>query len=93
MTGQALDKIVRDSIQKDYNGYDFPHGTGHGIGVCIHEGPRINKIYDQPLPENCVFTIEPGIYLDNKFGIRIEDSIVLTKKGAKVLTKAVDKKY
>lgn len=91
VSGNEIDKKVRDYIKLLWNDYDFPHGTGHGVGIQIHENPRVNKIYDLPLVENSVVTIEPGIYLKNKFGIRIEDTILVTKNGCKVLTNKVPK--
>ncbi|MBL7050565.1 aminopeptidase P family protein [Candidatus Woesearchaeota archaeon] len=61
------------------------HGLGHGLGIDIHEAPSIKEKSKETLKENTIFTIEPGIY--NKQGIRIEDTILLTKKGPKILTK------
>jgi Xaa-Pro aminopeptidase len=89
--GKELDKKVRDYVKAMRSGYDFPHGTGHGVGIQIHEKPQVNKIYDQPLLENSVITIEPGIYLQNKFGVRIEDTVLVTKEGCRVLTRKVPK--
>lgn len=89
--GKEVDKKIRDYIKMMYHGYDFPHGSGHGVGVQIHEKPQVNKVYDKPLLENSIVTIEPGIYLQNKFGIRIEDTILVTKNGCQVLTKSVPK--
>jgi Xaa-Pro aminopeptidase len=90
--GQALDKIVRDTVKQNWGeNYDIPHGVGHGVGLAIHESPRVNKIYNLPLPINSVVTIEPGIYIPNIGGIRIEDLIVITKTGCKVLTKSCPK--
>jgi Xaa-Pro aminopeptidase len=84
--GNQLDNLVRQHIIKNYHGYDYPHGTGHGLGRVVHENPRVNKIYDKPLLENSLVTIEPGIYIPGFGGIRIEDTILITKTGCEVLT-------
>jgi Xaa-Pro aminopeptidase len=86
MTGIQLDKVCRDYVKEHWNFYDLPHGTGHGVGLQIHENPRANKTYTGKLVENCVVTVEPGIYDQQICGVRIEDSIVITKNGCKVLT-------
>jgi Xaa-Pro aminopeptidase len=86
MKGSAVDAITRNCIKANWNGYDIPHGVGHGVGLLIHENPRINKIYHKPLPVNSVVTIEPGIYDSSIGGIRVEDTVIVTKTGCKVLT-------
>lgn len=81
-----LDKISRDVIDKyGYSKY-FIHSTGHGIGLDVHEPPWIKANDKTQLERNMAITIEPGIYIDNKYGVRIEDSIIVSKK-AKVLNK------
>ena len=80
-----IDKIARDVIEKGGYGKEFVHSTGHGVGLDIHELPIISKRDDTILKEGMVFTIEPGIYLPNEFGIRVEDMLVVTKNGAEVL--------
>lgn len=67
---------------------NFIHGLGHGIGVEIHESPNIKKDSKDKIKEGMIFTIEPGVYFKNKFGIRIEDDILMAKKGAVILTKS-----
>ncbi len=80
-----IDKICRDYLKK--NGYILEHATGHGIGLEIHEEPSISPKSKEILKEGMVFTVEPGIYLKNKFGVRIEDNVLVTKNGCKILSK------
>jgi Xaa-Pro aminopeptidase len=64
----------------------FTHSTGHGVGLEIHEPPRLGKAQTERLEPGMVVTIEPGIYVPEKGGIRIEDMAVVTRSGAQVLT-------
>jgi Xaa-Pro aminopeptidase len=86
--GCDIDRIARDYIDK--NGYRgcFEHGLGHSIGLEGHENPRFNQICQEILYPNTVMTVEPGIYLEHDFGIRIEDMGVITKNGFENFTKA-----
>jgi Xaa-Pro aminopeptidase len=83
-----LDKVARDIIKRA--GYDkyFGHGLGHGIGGIIHAGPAINPRNQQLLEPGMVITVEPGIYIPNWGGVRIEDDVLITKRGCEILTKA-----
>lgn len=86
MTGKEADALARDYIiEKGYGDY-FGHSTGHGIGLEVHEGPTLAPRSTTILEENMVVTVEPGIYLPNIGGCRIEDDIVLTKNGNERLT-------
>ncbi len=83
---KEIDLKAREVIKKyGYEEY-FIHSTGHGIGVEIHEPPRIYKDVEETLKENTVFTIEPGIYIPNKGGVRLENIVVARKNGVEVLT-------
>ena len=78
---KELDKIARDIIEKAGYGKYFVHSLGHGVGLDIHEWPFINSKNETVLKEGMVFTIEPGIYIPGKFGIRIEDMVAIDYNG------------
>jgi len=80
-----LDNIARNIIKNAGFGENFGHSTGHGVGLEIHEEPRISPDSKTLLKEGMVITIEPGIYIKNKFGVRIEDMLVITKNSFKNL--------
>jgi Xaa-Pro aminopeptidase len=91
INGQILDKHARSIIEKAGFGENFKHSLGHGIGIAPHESPLITfRLEDQIVPEDAVISIEPGIYFKDKFGIRIEDNIHVTRNGAVNLTNAPD---
>ncbi|MGB9749434.1 MAG: aminopeptidase P family protein [Caldisericia bacterium] len=87
LKGKEVDEISRNYIKEKGFGDYFGHGLGHGVGLEIHERPFISPRGEEELKENMVITIEPGIYIPNKFGIRIEDLIVVKKDGCVNLTK------
>ncbi|TCD48732.1 Xaa-Pro peptidase family protein [Chlorobium sp. N1] len=85
MRASELDALVRSFIAEEGYGEAFGHGLGHGIGLEVHEEPRISPNGEVVLREGMVFTIEPGIYLEGRFGVRIEDTVVLEAGGARPL--------
>lgn len=88
MTGQALDRISRSIIEDAGYGDNFGHSLGHGVGMEIHEKPNASPNYNQSLQKGAVVTVEPGIYIPGKFGVRIEDFVILTENGCINLTKS-----
>jgi len=83
-----VDESARLEIKKAGFADNFIHGTGHGVGLDIHEYPSVSQKSKDILKQNMVITIEPGIYFNGKFGIRIEDTVLVTKNGYKILTNA-----
>ena len=83
---RMVDKTARDVIKKAGYGDYFGHGTGHGVGLDVHELPRISRFARETIKAGMVFTIEPGIYLPGLGGVRIEDMVLAEKEGCRVMT-------
>ncbi len=88
VTGSEADKVARDIIDKAGYGKMFGHSLGHGVGVEIHEAPNASPSSNQVLKENMIVTVEPGIYIPNEFGVRIEDFVVVKQDGCINMTLA-----
>lgn len=84
--GRDIHNIAVGVITEAGYGDYFKHGLGHGVGLEIHERPNFNRLWDRPIPEGSVVTVEPGIYLPGKFGIRLEDFGVVTAEGYRPFT-------
>ncbi len=88
---RRVDEASRQYISKRGFGSFFGHSLGHGLGLEVHEGPSVSGNVKEKLKSGMVFTIEPAIYIPNKFGIRLEDMVLVTPKGAEVLSGTLNK--
>ena len=88
MSGKEVDAIARDIIKKNGYGDYFGHGLGHSLGLEIHEEPRLSPKEEKVIEPGMIITVEPGIYIPNWGGVRIEDVVLVTKNGVEVLTQA-----
>jgi Xaa-Pro aminopeptidase len=91
VTGKAVDAVCRGIISRAGFGKNFGHGTGHGISIDVHSGPRLSQVSDDKLKANNVITVEPGIYISGWGGVRIEDDVLVTRTGARPLNRAPKK--
>jgi Xaa-Pro aminopeptidase len=83
---QEIDAVARDAIEEAGHGERFGHGLGHGVGLEVHEAPRLAKTAEGELEAGNTVTIEPGVYMPGEFGVRIEDLVAVTAAGCEVLT-------
>ena len=93
MTGVECDAITRDIIEAAGYGEQYTHGTGHGIGLEVHEGPSLGKLSEDTLEAGSVTSVEPGIYIQDWGGVRIEDLVLFRDTDVEVLTQADKQLY
>ena len=85
MSGRDADWTAREVIEARGFGDAFGHSLGHGLGLEVHEAPRLARTNTEPLPAGAIVTIEPGIYLPDQGGVRIEDDVHLAAAGLELL--------
>lgn len=88
-----IDAVGRDFIEKKGYGKFFNHGLGHGVGIDVHEKPSLNPFDETELKAGMVITIEPGIYFENNFGVRIEDTVLVTENGCEILSSMLERHF
>jgi Xaa-Pro aminopeptidase len=88
-----IDKVARQYIEEKGYGEFFNHGLGHGVGIDVHEKPSLNPFDETVLKPGMVLTVEPGIYFKDNFGVRIEDTVVVTENGCEIITSMLDRHF
>jgi Xaa-Pro aminopeptidase len=86
-TGRDVDAVARELIAAAGHGEHFGHGLGHGVGLDVHEGPRLARTSDAILRPGNVVTVEPGVYVPGRGGARIEDLVAVTEDGHEVISR------
>jgi Xaa-Pro aminopeptidase len=81
-----VDAVARDLIAAEGHGEHFGHGLGHGIGLEVHEAPRLARPATDPLVAGNVVTVEPGVYVPGRGGVRIEDLVIVTAEGREIVS-------
>lgn len=91
-TGE-VDSATREKLEAKGRGEQFFHRTGHGLGLEIHEEPNVRPRGREKLKPGMVFTVEPGVYVEGRYGVRIEDDVAITSRGAEVITGSLPKEF
>ena len=86
VSGKAADAVSREPIVAAGHGDHYGHGLGHGVGVEVHEAPRLSPRFDDELAAGDVVTVEPGVYVPGRFGVRIEDLVAISDDGVRNLS-------
>jgi Xaa-Pro aminopeptidase len=89
MTGKEIDSLAREVIRKEGYAKYFGHSLGHSVGLKIHEKPGFSQREKTVITEGMVVSVEPGIYVENLGGVRIEDLVVITKEGIRNLSHSI----